>query len=412
MPGRRVSRRQVLAAGACALGVTALGGSSGRAGPDEPGPGVPGRASAARRPVLGILQAEPEQFADLRATGLTSVSVNVPWDRLEPARGEVDARFVDGVRRHLDRARSAGLDVALIPGTQYPPGWVFAAGVDGGRFVDQHGTPWHGAVGDDVADAVFDEQVREAHGQHLHRLGTLFADHAPEVVRVGGLARGELHYPFADHERAPGTLWAYGAAARRRSPVPGLRPGDGSEGDTAALVDWYLQSLADFGRWELEVVREAFGPGPTALVLQPSWGLRPGDVEEAVASGLDGGSRAERRGTLTEGLDWHRQLVAFADVPGAAVCTTWLDTPDQGDDPGSTSPGRYLAGLAAGTGLPVWGENTGGNDVADLARCVDLVDELGLGGLFWMGAADLGRAGNAGLDDLGSVLARAGHAPD
>lgn len=393
----------VAAAGAAAATAAAVLPELDLGGAGEDRSWAPGTCEA---PVFGILQAEPEQFEPVRESGVSAVAISVPWSRAEPRRGRMDEEVVEDVRRRLDAAREAGLQVALTPGLQYPPGWVFEAGTAGGRFVDQDGREWHGEVGDDIADGVFDPRVRDAQEDYLLRLGELLRRHEPTGVRLGGLARGELHYPFVDTDGRRDTFWAYGKAAQDRCPVPGFRPGDDDEEDARVFVDWYLEELSGYGRWQVDVAREAFGDDPRLLVLQPSWGLRPGDVEEAVADGLRGETPGERRGTLTEGLDWERQLPLLAQVPGTAVCTTWVDSPDQGDDPGLISPGRFLAGLAAEAGLGAWGENTGGNDADDLDRCVALVDELDLEGLFWMSAADLGEDGNADLDDYREALVR------
>ena len=104
-------------------------------------------------------------------------------------------------------------------------------------------------------------------------------------------------------------------------------------------------------------------------------------------------------------MDGERQLPLFAEVDGVAVCSTWLDPPDQGRSDADVSPGVHLARLAHRHGLGAWGENTGDNDEAAMQRCLDRVDELGLEGLFWMGGATLGHDGNATLEDYGRLIA-------
>lgn len=404
-----VARRSLLAAAVLAGG--ALGAAvlldprDLRDRPAEVPPSSPWDPDLRDGPVLGLLQTRPEEYPQVSAAGIGAVTVSVPWSRAEPVRGRVDDEVLDRARRTIGEARDAGLEVALTPGLQYPPDWA----LDGTRFVDQHGHEWHGGVGDDVADAVFDDRVRAAQEEYVHVLGDRLGDLEPSAVRLGGLARGELHYPFMDREGPRDTMWCYSDAAQERSPVPGARPGEASEDECAALADWYLEELSGYGRWQADLVREAFGSAPHLLVLLPSWGLRPGEVTEAVGTRLDGSTSGQRRGTLTEGLDWQRQLQDLAEVGGLSVVTTWLDTPDQGDDPQLTSPVRYLSGLAGPLGLEVWGENTGDNTADDLRRCLGLVDELDLGGLFWMSARTLGEGSNATLDDYaGAIADRAG----
>lgn len=357
-----------------------------------------------RRPVFGMLQAEVGDYQRLQAAGVGAVTLSVPWSRAQPERGRFDEDHLREVERTHRAARAAGLDVVLSPGLQYPPDW--AAELPDARFVDQDGNAWRGGAGDDVLDGLFNGRVRDAQGAYLGALCDRLGDLDLAGVRVGGLARGELHYPPVDRFGARNTLWAYSAPAQARCPVRGWRPGSGDEADARAVVTWYLDELRDYGLWQLELVREHLGTGPRRIVLLPSWGLRPGEVDEAISSGLDGSSSAEQRGTLTEGLDWDAQTRAFARQQDVDVCTTWLDPEDQGQDDRSTSPGRFLAALARERGLRVWGENTGGNDADELRRCFERVRELDLAGLFWMGAAQLGEDGNASLDDYAEAVRR------
>jgi hypothetical protein len=119
---------------------------------------------------------------------------------------------------------------------------------------------------------------------------------------------------------------------------------------------------------------------------------------------LTGSTSGEQRGSLTEGVDWARQVDALADVQGVDVCTTWLDASSQGDTPSSLSPVRYLVSLAEPHKTGVWGENTGGNSVEEMRHCVQRVHDLHLRGMFWMGADQLGRNGNATLDDYSRLI--------
>ncbi len=408
MPGRPTAatrgltrRRLLQGAGAAAglFGLAALGGGA----LNDGGKRNPWHPARRRGPVFGMLQAEPDDYRTLAEAGVRAVTLPVVWKLAQPRPGALDRGYLREVRRRHDGARESGLTVALSPGLQYPADWVF--GLPGGaRFVNQDGREWRGGTGDDVADAVFNSTVREAQEDYLGRLAEALAELRPAGVRVGGLARGELHYPPVDRNGARNTFWAFGSSARTDCPVPGFRPGTGSPQDALAFLDWYLDTLADYGRWQVDVVRRGFGPSPRLLVLLPSWGVRPGEVQRAAASALDGSTSGERRGTLTEGVDWTRQARLLAAAEGVDLCTTWLDAEDQGEDVGSTSPGRYLADVAAQHRLQVWGENTGDNDDKELRRCGQRVDELQLAGLFWMGARQLGEDGNATLEDYAALI--------
>lgn len=396
----RWSRRTLLCAGLVAAGVTALGGAGRTLYARTGNPWDP---SELRRPVFGMLQDKPGTYGELREAGVDAVTLSVVWASAEPDGPGLAEAYLRGVEDRHRAARDAGLEVALDVGLQYPPSWV--TGLPGARFVDQDGRPARGGPGADVADAVFNSEVRAAQAAYLERLGERFAGVAPAGIRVGGLTNGELHYPPGGRDDRPHTFWAFGPAALAASPVPTFRPGEGSPEEARTFLDWYLGALARYGSWQLDAYRRHFGPDPRLLVLLPSWGIRPGEIDAAAAGRLSGDTRGEQRDTLTQGLDWERQLPHFAAVEGVAVCTTWLDPPDQGADQAYSSPGVYLASLARRHRLGVWGENTGDNDAEELRRCGQRVRELGLEGLFWMGGHSLGERGNASLDDYAGLIA-------
>jgi hypothetical protein len=400
-PRLRLSRRRLLKGAGAAVGLTAVSVLVGRElyGSAPTNPWDPERLD---RPVFGMLQAEPRQYPDLDAAGISAVTLAIPWSDAQPQPGRID----DQVRRDLDRvhrsAGGSGLSLALSPGLQYPPLWVEE--LPDARFVDQRGRVWNGRAGDDAVDGVFNREVREAQEDYLRLLAEAIGDRDLAGIRIGGLRRGELQYPPVDESGTRNTYWAFGAAAQEQSPVPGYRPGEGREDDAAAFLDWYLGALTDYARWQVDTVRESFGERPRLIVLLPSWGVRPGEVEAAVDSRLDGSTSGERRGSLAAGVDWARQVDALAAVDRLDVCTTWLDARSQGDSLGTTSPVRYLVSLAERHGLGVWGENTGDNDAEDLSRCVQRVHDLGLLGMFWMSAQDLGMSGNATLSDYARLI--------
>ena len=398
-PGRRLSRRRLLQTGLVGAGVLAVGGAGRQLYLS------PSSFSKLRPPIFGMLQADPAMYDDLRAAGVRMVTLSLVWSSAEPDGPGLDAAYLRDVADQHRRAQAAGLEVALSAGLQYPPPWVLD--LPDAHFLDQQGRRPGGGLGANTVDAVFNAQVRATQQAYLERLSHTLGGLGPAAIRVGGLDHGELHYPpRVDEQR--NTFWAFGHAARTRSPVPSFRPGQGTAAEAAVFLDWYLDSLAEYGRWQLDTYRQYFGPDPRLIMLLPSWGVRPGDIEAAVAMGLSGTTRGERRDTLTQGVDWARQLPLFAEVDGVAACTTWLDPPDQGSGAAFSSPGVYLATLTRRHGLPLWGENTGDNDEADMRRCIERVHSLDLEGLFWMSGRELGEQGNATLDDYARLIAAGG----
>ncbi|GAB2922972.1 hypothetical protein GCM10027047_20270 [Rhodococcus aerolatus] len=352
--------------------------------------------TAAAAAWFGVLGPDPLDPVTLRRDGITRVSLTVGWDAFEPSPGSVSPGYVAGLRTRLARYREAGLDVVLEPGLQYPPSWVFDLPGQT-RFVNQFGDVFHGASSQDVANGVFNPAVRAAQQRYLAEIATQLGSSSFVGVRVGGLLSGELRYPLNRYGGHVGSLWGFDPAAAAGSPVPGWRPGTGSADDARRWVQYYLDSLTGYGTALLTTAGAAF-PGAGLALMMPSFGLRPGMVDTAVAGGLVGTTAPEVNDLLSQGLDWVGQADAAARTRlPVTLHTTWLDSPDFGTGVSGEAPVRYLAGLASARGLGLSGENTGGGGAAALARCLDQAADLHLAGVLWLGGADLA-AGRAGLD--------------
>jgi hypothetical protein len=113
---------------------------------------------------------------------------------------------------------------------------------------------------------------------------------------------------------------------------------------------------------------------------------------------------AEQGGNLTGGLDWAKQLSALAANTDRGVAyTTWLDGPDQGDNPQDESPIAYIASVARPLGLGLAGENTGGTSIAIMKLCAQRAQRYGLSGVMWMSARVLA-ATSGGLSEYSSFV--------
>jgi hypothetical protein len=251
---------------------------------------------------------------------------------------------------------------------------------------------------------VWNPHVRAALGDYIADAGTAFADLSFAGVRVGGGPYGELRLPEPRYNGHLDAWWGFGPAALTSNPVPDWRPGQPDPAKAARFLDWYLQSVTDYLSWQLDVYRTAFGPTTQLQVLQPSWGVRPGEVTAAADGSLSGASRGERRQTLQQGLDWARQLPVVAAHPGTVVSSTWMDAPDQGTDAVYESPVRYLVRLAAPYGVGVMGENTGQGSLADMQLSVARTRELGLVGMLWMREPEMYGSTYASLADYAALI--------
>jgi hypothetical protein len=366
-------------------------------------PAHDGLPSSRQGPWFGVLQVTAATADRLSGTGLTRAVISLDWSQYQPTSGHTNTAYVTRAAALVARLRAEGVGAVLDAGLQHPPDWVF--GLPGAtRFRNQYGVPWtgSGADGTAVANAVFDSSVRAAEGAYLRRIATDLGGGTFAAIRVGGLLTGELRYPPADDGAGHhDSIWFFDSGSRALAPVTGWQPGKGSRTDIARSVHAYLSALTGYERWLLTTTAAAF-PSGQLQILFPGWGLRPGQVEDAIDDGLDGGSRAERGGMLSSGLAWDGQVRALAAYKTRAMAyTTWLDAASGGTTPQLVSPVQYLAALAATAGVQLAGENTGQQATtqspeAALRVCIQRVRTLRLAGMMWMSEPDL-LAGQGGL---------------
>ena len=246
-------------------------------------------------------------------------------------------------------------------------------------------------------------------------------------MRLGWGHYGELNYPFHEYGGHLNCYWAYDDIAQGKAaglpdglkpcPTPGWLPGAprAEHGDASRFVNWYLDCMADYQNWQVHTVRKYFA-GRLAM-LYPSWGIRPGRLESAIAGDLSGGTQAERTGEIERGYDFAR-LVSRIDDPNVVVYSTWLDANVGNDDAPNQehwNPMHYLATLARahGPALAVWGENTGSNDRDAMRRCFERIRLYNMIGMNWAFEPQLYDSGGkyATLADYRGMIDRASTAP-
>jgi hypothetical protein len=371
---------------------------------------VPGHsitASAASGPFFGVLDAKGAHAAEEHGAGVSVAALELNWASYQPGPGQVSSSYVSTIRTRLNQLRSAGLNVVLDVGMQYPPAWIFS--VDGNtRFVNQYGDVWSGSFSNDVPNAVFNTTVRTYQAAYIAQVAADLGD-VFYAVRAGGLLQDELRYPDPTYNGHANSYWAFDANAQAHSPVPGWTPGQAGAAQASAFLNYYLQSLTDYSTWLMGTYRSHF-PSPWIQVLYPSWGLRPGDADAAAARNLDGSTPPAGWGTLARGLDWARQVNAITDAR-VQLYNTWMERGDDGSTPTSLAPAHYLATLGAARGLGTVGENAGsGVDFATMQTIVQRTRDWGLAGLMWLNEASLFGSG-VSLGQYGALIGGGPAAP-
>jgi len=351
----------------------------------------------------GILQNTKQHLTSNREAGVQVAIVEIGWNRAEPAQGQFSETYFNEVREKLQEYRALGYKIVIDFGFQYPPDWIFD--LPHSRYVDQHGNHFKSAtIGENIPNAVFNQAIRDHQEAYLRQVFREIDDDFL-FVRLGWMKYGEIAFPVHRYEDNANCYWGYDALAQgevrglppgiERCPVPGWRPGQTSPDHRDALVflAWYHGALQNYHDWQLATARK-YTDVPLAM-LYPSWGTRPGSVNNAVQHDLDGSTSPEINGEIQRGLDFERFISGIRDTNVIVYCT-WLDSNptfsrDDGLDRTAWSPSHYLAVLSAehDPSLPVWAENTGGGDLKVLDLCAERIKAYGYAGFFWAFESDL-----------------------
>jgi hypothetical protein len=385
--------------------LTVLAGSVADARPTSPTLHNRVLANAMPKPILGILGASGNYLSEEKAAGIQAVTVQVGWTNVEATQGVFSATYMGQIQAKIAAARSAGLEVVLDPGLQYPPPWVFSLS-GGTRFVDQYGDVFSGSEpsGDNVANAVTDTAVRSAEGTYLAWLGSQITAGEIIAVREGGGPLGELRYPLPDESGHTNEFWAYDASTQATLPtsVQGWVPGTGTVAQATAFLTAYNQDIDNYAIWLNAQLQADFAT--KILVLLPGWGERPGTTATEEAALLHPSPSMDE---YNEGLDWTDLLPALPDAANSIAYTTYLDARTVKATPQLEDPADYLASLVAGTSIGLGGENTGVGNVATMQLCMGRALALGFFIVDWNGEAQV-VSSDSGQDPSGPTLAQLG----
>lgn len=356
-------------------------------------------AAQAGTTARGVLQHDNARSAQIRAAGIEYTTFELSWNSLEPRPGEYNQAYIEQRRQVLKHRRDAGFKLAIDFGIQYAPAWIYT--LPNSRFVNQYGDAY---VADDkpgwqMPNMMFSRPVRAAVENYVRKVRELYGDDFA-IVRLGWGHYSELNYPLHKYNDRVNCYWAFDPVAQGRqpellpdgltaTPVPGYIPGQPSPQDEARqFLHWYHGALQNLHDWQLRFARELY-PQATLAMLYASWGIRPGEIDRAVANDLNGSSGAEKNGEIQRGFDFARFIKGIRD-PKIMAYSTWIDgwspyCDDDSDNPGLWSPPHWLRHLIDQQPLPLLlgGENTGGDGHAVLARCAERAHKYRMDVVFW-----------------------------
>ena len=365
------------------------------------------RDASPDRRCWGLIGNTGTLYQEQRTAGIQAKVFNLSWRVYAPAEGQVDQAYITRKRAELQGLRNAGFAVILSLGFHDTPSWVHT-NYTNTRYVNQYGDRYqgNGAIDSGDANLVFNHQLRGLVVGYVKDMFTIFGT-SWAGVRLGGGRYGELTYPPHDYSGHTNSYWAFDALAQAQSPAPGWKPGQVTSSDKASqFLNWYLNNLVGFQSWQIRLVRQHYS-GPL-LMLYPSWGIRPGQIEKALATYLNGSTAPERNGEIPRGFDFARQITAITD-PQVIVTSTWLDADTSGDSSATAlwSPIKYLASLAQAhpLRLKLYGENTGRGQRAAMDLSAAQVRRYGLLGMSWYREEEMFSGSYATLNDYSQVIA-------
>ena len=355
----------------------------------------------------GIIGSDSSKNGSEYAIGVRYKLFTLRWREFAPSEGNIDASYVSRKQTELAQLRQAGLRPILSLGVHDAPGWIHTNYANS-YYVDQYGDVYTDGLDCGDANLLFNPTLRARAATYIQNVfatfGTDFA-----AVRLGVGRYGELTYPPASFGGKSNLYWNYDANALARSPTGAWHPGDASpSGQAKTFLRWHLDALTEFQNWQITLLRQKNYQGPL-MILYPSWGIRPGDFDKAVATNLNGSSSAESNGEIQRGFDYQSQIAAITD-PKVIVTGTWMDASASNDaetDQRYWSPIHYLAYLAHShpLNLSVFGENTGQGKRSAMDLSALQMKRYNLIGMMWYDETQLFSGTYATLTDYQQVIA-------
>lgn len=360
--------------------------------------------------VFGVIGNDTTHLQAERDAGVRAKLFYLSWREFYPQEGVRDTTYIAAKKQELRRLREAGFKIILNLGYQDAPLWVHQNYEDS-YYVNQYAELYAATDNFDNGDVnlIFNDQLRGLVASYMQEVVSEFGTDF-YAVRLGGGRYGELTYPPTDVNGKTNLYWAYDQNALASSPVPGWTPGDPSpNGEASEFLDWYLDSLVDYQDWQINALRDT-GYDGKIMMLYPSWGIRPGQIDEALETNLDGTTSAEENGEIQRGYDFARQVKAISD-PKVVLTTTWLEanpdaTSDLQYDPRYWSPVHYLSSLAKAHPLQLrlYGENGGRDDMKAMELAAYRMRRYGLLGMCWYNEKELFSNRYASLEDYEWVI--------
>ncbi len=371
---------------------------------------------------FGTLQNNTSHLQANMDAGMNTALLELNWSQFYSADGVKNTQYIADAKNKLKTMKDMGYKVMLGLGTQYSPSWIY--NYPNSRYVNQYGDAYSTTEsGDTAVNAVFNNKIRGKLEEYVldvfEELGTDF-----DIIRLGWMRYGEIGFPNQNFNGNSNSWWGFDDIAQGKvtglpegvpvRPVVGWKPGDASpNGEAKAFANWYMDALLNYQNWQVDLISK-YSDAELAI-LYPSWGMREGQLDNAIKVNLNGSTGPEKNGEVQRGFDFAR-LISGITNPKAIVYCTWIDAnPDwtNGDDQerpttsNNFSPVHYMAYYAKQhpLKLKIMGENTGGGGMSAMNLTFERMKKYNLDGLMWAFENDLYDGSAPVLSDYESAIA-------
>ncbi len=356
--------------------------------------------------VFGTLQSDTANYENNIKSGLNTALLELSWNSFYTSDGVKNTKYIEQKKSQLAKMRELGFKVMLGLGTQYSPQWIY--NLPNSRYVNQYGDSYTTTeIGDTAVNGVFNQQIRNKLEEYVidvfAELGTDF-----EIVRLGWMRYGEIGFPNQTFNGNSNSYWCYDSIAQGNStglpegisacPTPNWKPGDKSpNGEANAFAQWYMDALLNYQTWQIDTVSKYCDS--ELAILYPSWGMRTGQLESAIAGNLSASTSAEKNGEVQRGFDFERLIMGIKNKNVIVYCTwidanpewTYKDDEELPTESNNFSPVHFMAYYAKKNPLKlkIMGENTGGGGISAMELTFERMKKYDLDGVMWAMENDL-----------------------
>jgi hypothetical protein len=175
------------------------------------------------------------------------------------------------------------------------------------------------------------------------------------------------------------------------------------------FFDWYVQKLTDYQNWQIAELRK-YAPSARLDMMYPGKGVLEYQVIDALTNDLMGDGWSESNSGLYSGGMYARHTVALPADGRIALYLTGIEDPplsavnDHSPYSNDWSAAKWIAYLAHSRGLPVWAENSGANNAAQMRLSLSRALENGYDGLLWGFETELYSGRYATMNDYAGII--------